>query len=55
LFPSHRGDSGKCNKITARHHRKYVPGSIPTMEEMLGDGVSPVEGTTLKRKVLKML
>jgi len=36
LFPNHRGDSGKCNKSTARHHRKCVPGSIPTMEETLG-------------------
>jgi hypothetical protein len=31
-----RGDSGKCDKRTARHHRKYVPGSIPTMEETFG-------------------
>jgi len=26
----------KCDKRTARHHRKCVPGSIPTMEETLG-------------------
>jgi len=31
-----RGDSGKWDKKTARHHRKCVPGSIPTMEETLG-------------------
>jgi hypothetical protein len=31
-----RGDSGKCDKRTAHHHRKCVPGSIPTMEETLG-------------------
>jgi hypothetical protein len=31
-----RGDSGNCGKRTARHHRKFVPGSIPTMEETLG-------------------
>ena len=35
-FPHHREDSGKCDKKTARHHRKCVPGSIPTMEETLG-------------------
>ena len=35
-LPNHRGDSGKCDKWTARHHRKCVPGSIPTTEEMLG-------------------
>ena len=29
---NHRGDSGKCDKRTARHHRKDVPGNIPTME-----------------------
>ena len=28
--------SGKCDKRTARHHRKCVPGSIPTMDETLG-------------------
>ena len=28
--------SGKCDKRTARHHRKCFPGSIPTMEETLG-------------------
>ena len=53
-FPNYRGDPGKYDKTTARHHRKCVPGSIPTMEETLGDGVSPVEGTTLKGTVLKM-
>jgi len=26
----------KCDKRNARHHRKYVPGSIPTMEETSG-------------------
>ena len=26
----------KCDKRTARHHRKCVPGSIPTIEETLG-------------------
>jgi hypothetical protein len=31
-----RGYSGKCDKRTARHRRKCFPGSIPTMEEMLG-------------------
>jgi hypothetical protein len=31
-----RGDSGKCDKRTARHHRNCGPGSIPTMEETLG-------------------
>jgi hypothetical protein len=31
-----RRDSGKCDKRTARHPRKCVPGSIPTMEEKLG-------------------
>jgi len=36
LFPNHRGDSGKCDKRTAHHHRKCVPGSIPTIEETLG-------------------
>jgi len=36
LFPNRRGDPGKCDKRTARHHRKRVTGSIPTMEEMLG-------------------
>jgi hypothetical protein len=30
------GDSGKCDKRTARHHRKCVPASISTMEETLG-------------------
>jgi hypothetical protein len=25
LFPNHRGDSGKCNKRYAYHHRKCVP------------------------------
>ena len=35
-FPNHRGDSGKRNKITARHHRTCVPGSIPTVEETWG-------------------
>jgi len=30
------GDSGKCDKSTARHHRKCVPGSISTIEEKLG-------------------
>jgi len=30
------GDSGKCDKRTARQHTKCVPGSIPTMEETLG-------------------
>ena len=34
-FPNHRGDSGKCDKRTTRHHRKCIPGSISTMEEML--------------------
>jgi hypothetical protein len=33
---STQGDSGKCDKRTVRHHRKCVPGSIPTMEETLG-------------------
>ena len=31
-----RGDSGKCDKRTARHHRKCVAGSIPAMEQTLG-------------------
>jgi hypothetical protein len=31
-----RGDSGQCDKTTARNHRKCVPGNIPTMEETLG-------------------
>jgi len=35
-FPNYTGDSGKCHKRTARHHRKCVPGSIPAMEEKLG-------------------
>ena len=35
-FPNRRGDSGKCNKKTTRHHRTCFPGSIPTMEETLG-------------------
>jgi len=35
-FPNHRGDSAKCEKRTARHHRKCVPGSTPAMEETLG-------------------
>ena len=35
-FPNHRGDPGKCDKRTAHHHRKCIPGSIPTMEETLG-------------------
>jgi len=35
-FSNHRGDSGKRGKRTARHHRKCVPGSIPTMKETLG-------------------
>jgi len=35
-FPNHREDSGKCDKGTACHHRKCVPGSVPTMEETLG-------------------
>jgi hypothetical protein len=30
------GDSGKCDKRTAHHHRKCVPESIPTIEETLG-------------------
>jgi len=30
-----RRDSGKCDKRTVCHHRKCVPGSIPTMEETL--------------------
>jgi hypothetical protein len=36
LFPNHRGDSGKCDKRTACHHRNCIPGRIPTMKEMLG-------------------
>jgi hypothetical protein len=36
LFFLTRGCSGKCDKRTARHHRKCVPESIPTMEETLG-------------------
>ena len=36
-FPNHRErDSGKCDNTTVRHHRKCVPGSVPTMEETLG-------------------
>jgi len=35
-FPNHRGDSGEFDKITSRHHRECVPGSIPTMEETFG-------------------
>ena len=35
-FPNNRGDSGKWDKRTARHHRKCVPGSTPTAEETLG-------------------
>ena len=35
-FPNHRGDSGKCDMRTERHHRKCVPGSIPRMEETSG-------------------
>ena len=35
-FPNHRGDSGKCDNRTARHHRKCIPASIPTLEEKLG-------------------
>jgi len=35
-LPNHRGDSGKCDKRTAGHHRQCVPGNIPTMEETLG-------------------
>jgi hypothetical protein len=31
-----RGDSGKYDKRNARHHRKCVPGSIPTLKERLG-------------------
>jgi hypothetical protein len=31
-----RGDSRKCDKRTESHHKKCVPGSIPTMEETLG-------------------
>jgi len=31
-FQTRRGDSGKCDKRTANHHRKCVPGSIPTIE-----------------------
>jgi hypothetical protein len=31
-----RGDSGTCDKGTTRHQRKCDPGSIPTMEEILG-------------------
>jgi hypothetical protein len=30
------GDSGECDKRTALHHRKSVPGSIPPLEETLG-------------------
>ena len=33
LFPKLKR---KCDKRTARHHRKCIPGSIPTMEETLG-------------------
>ena len=35
-FTNHRGDSGKCDNRAAGHHRKCVPGSIPTVEETLG-------------------
>jgi len=35
-FPNHIGDSGKCSKGTARHHRKCVPGNILTVKETSG-------------------
>jgi len=52
-FPSHTGDSGKCDKRTARHHKKCVPGSIPTMEEMLGTVYRQQRGPLWRGQCLK--
>jgi len=52
-FPNHRGDSGKCDKTTARHHK--VRSREHFNNGRNGNGVSPVEGTTLKGTVFKML
>jgi hypothetical protein len=48
-----RGDSGKCDKRTARHHRKCVPESIPKMEETLGTVYPQWRGLLWRGQCLK--
>jgi hypothetical protein len=49
------GDSGKCDKRTARPSEIVLSRKRSNNGRNVGNGVSPVEGTTLKGTVLKML
>jgi hypothetical protein len=53
-FPKHRGDSEKCDENYAPS-QKVCSRKHTNNEINVGNGVTPVEGTTLKGTVLKML